>query len=44
MVQTKVVAIVPEIVWDLNISEDRKSYRENYTLLFPRYASAIDEE
>lgn len=44
MVQNKVVAIAPEVVWDLNISEDGKSYRENYTLLFPRYASAIDEK
>jgi hypothetical protein len=44
MTQNKVVAIVPEIVWNLNISEDGKSYQENYTLLFPRYVSAIDEE
>lgn len=44
MIQNKVIAIVPEIVWDLNISKDGKSYQENYTLLFPRYASAIDEE
>lgn len=44
MIQNKVVARVPEIVWDLNISEDGNSYQENYTLSFPRYVSAIDEE
>jgi hypothetical protein len=44
MIQTKVVAKEPEIVWNLNISKDGKSYEENYMLLFPRYISAIDEE
>lgn len=44
MIQTKVVAKVPEIVWNLNVSEDGKYYLENYMLLFPRYVSAIDEE
>lgn len=44
MIQTKVVAKGPEIMWDLNISKDGKSYQENYILLFPRYVSAIDEE
>ncbi len=44
MIQTKVVAKEPEIVWDLNISKYGKSYQENYMLIFPRYVSAIDEE
>ncbi len=44
MIQAKVVAKKPEIMWDLNISKDGKSYEANYMLLFPRYVSAIDEE
>ncbi len=44
MIQTKVVAKKPEVVWDLKISGDGKFYQENYMLLFPRYASAINEE
>lgn len=31
-------------MWNLNVSEDGKSYQENYMLLFPRYVSAIDDE
>jgi len=34
----------PEIIWNLDINEDGKSYQENYMLLFPWYVSAIDEE
>ncbi|HOW14084.1 MAG: hypothetical protein QUS12_13040 [Methanosarcina sp.] len=44
MIQNKVVPKEPEVVWNLNVSEDGKYYLENYTLLFPRYVSAIDEE
>ncbi len=44
MIQTKAIAREPEIVWDLNISKDGKSYQENFILLFPRYVSAIDDE
>jgi hypothetical protein len=38
------MAIRPEVIWNLDISKDRKSYQENYMLLFPRYISAIDDE
>ncbi|MEL7663446.1 MAG: hypothetical protein AAGU10_04870 [Methanosarcina mazei] len=44
MIQTKAIVREPEIVWDLNISKDGKSYQENFILLFPRYVSAIDDE
>lgn len=43
-IQTKVKAKEPEIMWNLNVSEDGKSFQENYMLLFPRYVSAIDDE
>jgi hypothetical protein len=44
MIRANAIAKTPEIIWDLDISEDGKSYQENYMLLFPRYMSAIDEE
>jgi hypothetical protein len=44
MIRANAMANKPEIIWKLNISEDGKSYQENYILLFPRYVSAIDEE
>ena len=44
MIQTKKMVKEPEIVWDLDIDKDGKSYQENYMLIFPRYVSAIDEE
>jgi hypothetical protein len=44
MIRANAMANEPEIIWNLNISEDGKSYKENYILLFPRYVSAIDEE
>ncbi|MGE5457316.1 MAG: hypothetical protein ACM3RX_03075 [Methanococcaceae archaeon] len=44
MIRAKAITKKPEIVWNLDISEDGKSYQENYMLLFPRYVSAIDEE
>jgi hypothetical protein len=44
MIQNKVVAKEPEVIWDLNISRDGKAYQENFMLIFPRYVSAIDEE
>ena len=34
MIQTKAIAREPEIVWDLNISKDGKSYQEVGSLLF----------
>jgi hypothetical protein len=43
-IQTKIKVREPEIAWNLNISKDGKVYQENYMLLFPRYASAIDDE
>ena len=44
MIQAKGITKEPEIMWNLNISKDGKSYQENFLLLFPRYVSAIDEE
>ena len=44
MIRANAIAKTPEIIWDLDISEDGKSYQENYMLLFPRYMSAIDKE
>ncbi|WP_440945726.1 hypothetical protein ACSAZL_16700 [Methanosarcina sp. T3] len=44
MIQAKEIAKKPEVMWDLNINKDGKSYEENYMLLFPRYVSAIDDE
>ncbi len=44
MLQAKAIGKKPEVMWDLNINKDGKSYEENYMLLFPRYVSAIDEE
>jgi hypothetical protein len=43
-IQTKSITIKPEIIWNFNISEDGKSYQQNYAILFPKYSSAIDEE
>jgi hypothetical protein len=43
-IRAKSIARTPEIIWDLDINADGKSYQENYMLLFPRYVSAIDEE
>ncbi|WP_048141811.1 hypothetical protein [Methanosarcina horonobensis] len=44
MINAKTIAREPEIIWNLDINKDGKSYQENYMLLFPRYVSAIDEE
>jgi hypothetical protein len=44
MLQAKAIGKKPEVMWDLNINKDGKSYEENFMLLFPRYVSAIDEE
>jgi hypothetical protein len=43
-IQKKEMTVRPEVIWDLDISKDKKSYQENYMLLFPRYISAIDDE
>ncbi|MDQ1253607.1 MAG: hypothetical protein QG646_2786 [Euryarchaeota archaeon] len=43
-IQKKEMTIRPEVIWNLDVSKDKKSYQENYTLLFPRYISAIDDE
>ena len=44
MIQAKVKINEPEVVWDLNISEDGKTYQRNFMVIFPRYSSAIDDE
>lgn len=44
MFRANAIAKTPEIIWNLDVSEDGKSYQENYMLLFPRYMSAIYEE
>jgi len=44
MINARKIAREPEIIWNLDINKDGKSYQENYMLLFPRYVSAIDEE
>jgi hypothetical protein len=44
MIGANAIAKKPEIIWNIDLSEDKKSFQENYVLLFPRYVSAIDLE